>query len=505
MKARAIILASMLLVGCHSSQYDGNSFRNKSQGLSLSSETDASAAYSSLDWLIGPNGQYQDLWTYVGNGISTKIPQNSRVKQERERYTKNKNYLPKIANRAEPYMYWIVDQIQQRDMPIEIALLPIIESEFNPHAVSSAKAAGIWQIVPTTGLYYGLKQDEWYDGRQDPIASTKAALDLLQRLNVMFEGDWLLTIAAYNSGEGRVLNAIKENRAKGRKTDFWSLSLPQETSVYVPRLLALIDVMKNQKKYGIIFPKTNPKRALDQLDVGQQVELNQVAKMTGLPVSRVKSFNAGYKHQITPPSGPHKIAVPKSHRPILQQALAQQKTPFISQTEYTVKDGDNLDNIAQRHNSDRHAIIALNRLDGETAQAGSSISIPTYSNEVIESLTKSRAANEKQKTSVRKVKYTVVSGDSLSVIAKKLGVKTSDLKKWNKLKSDALKPKQTLIYFIDFKKAKKITYSVRNGDTMTSVAQKYGLDINDVVSWNSKISDVHRLSMGDELTLYVIK
>lgn len=505
MKARAILLASMLLVGCHSTQYDGKSFQNKSQGLPSSSEIDASDAYSSLDWLISSDGQYQDLWTYVSNGISINIPQNSRVKDERTRYIRNKDYLPKVAVRAEPYMYWIVEQIKQRNMPIELALLPIVESEFNPHAVSSAKAAGIWQIVPTTGLYYGLKQDEWYDGRQDVIASTKAALDLLQRLNVMFDGDWLLTIAAYNSGEGRVLNAIKENRAKGKKTDFWSLSLPSETSVYVPRLLALADVVKNQKKYDISLPKGNPKRALDQLEVGQQIELTQVAKMTGLPLSKIASFNAGYKHQITPPNGPHKIAIPKSHSSILQQALTHQKTTLVTETNYTIREGDNLDKIAKRFNSHKKAIINLNQLDNDALAVGKVIAIPMYSADVTESLLENKITEEKKKNSIRKARYKVSSGDSLSVVAKKLGVKTADLQKWNKLKNNRIKPGESLIYYIDNKNAKKITYSVQSGDTMTSVAQKYGLDINDVLSWNRALPDIHRLRSGDELTLYVIK
>jgi membrane-bound lytic murein transglycosylase D len=503
MKARAILLASMLLAGCHSTQYDGKSFQNKNQQLSSPSELDASNAYSSLDWLISSDGQYQDLWTYVSNGMSINVPQNSRVKEERTRYTKRKDYLPKVATRAEPYMYWIVEQIKQRNMPIELALLPIVESEFNPHAVSSAKAAGIWQIVPTTGLYYGLKQDEWYDGRQDVMASTQAALDLLQRLNTMFDGDWLLTIAAYNSGEGRVLNAIKENKAKGKKTDFWSLSLPPETAAYVPRLLALADVVKHQKKYDIALPKGNPKRALDQLEVGQQIELTQVAKMTGLPLSKVISFNAGYKHQVTPPNGPHKITLPKSHSAVLQQALAHQKATLVTEASYTVRDGDNLDKIAKRFNSHKKAIVNLNQLDSDALTVGEVIAVPMYSADVTESLLENKIAEEKRKTSVRKLRYKIASGDSLSVVAKKLGVKTADLQKWNKLKNNRIKPGQSLVYYIDFKNAKKITYSVQSGDTMTSVAQKYGLDINDVLSWNRALPDIHRLQSGDQLTLYV--
>ena len=504
MRARAIILASMLLVGCQSTQYDDNLLNNESQGLSSTSEIDAASAYSSLTWLMDSKGQHKDLWHYISDGINIKIPQNVKVQAERARFTKNANYLPRIANRAEPYMYWIVEQIEKRDMPIELALLPIVESEFNPLALSSARAAGIWQIVPTTGIYYGLKQDEWYDARQDVIESTNAALDLLQRLNTMFNGDWLLTIAAYNSGEGRVLKAIKENKAKGKKTDFWSLSLPQETSAYVPRLLALADIMKNQKKYGINFPKTNTQRALDQLEVGQQIELTQVAQITGLPLEQIRQLNAGYKHQVTPPDGPHKITLPKSHSALLKQAIVGQTTSLVTKASYTVREGDDLDKIARRYSSNKNAILAFNDLTSEQVATGNTLHVPMYSADVAESLLNNKLSEEKKKNTPRKVSYTVKSGESLSVIAKRLGVKVSDLQKWNNLKNNKLKPGQRLTYFVDASKAKKITYNIKTGDTMTSVARKYGLDINDVLSWNKNLPNIHQLSLGDELVLYVL-
>jgi membrane-bound lytic murein transglycosylase D len=148
-------------------------------------------------------------------------------------------------------MYWIAGQVKKRNMPMELVLLPIVESAFDPHATSGANAAGIWQIIPSTGRNYGLKQTRSYDARRDVVASTTAALDMMQRLNKMFDGDWLLTVAAYNSGEGRVLKAMKANRSRGKPTDFWSLSLPQETKMYVPKMLALSDILKNSKRYGV--------------------------------------------------------------------------------------------------------------------------------------------------------------------------------------------------------------------------------------------------------------
>ncbi|KFD18697.1 membrane-bound lytic murein transglycosylase D [Rahnella aquatilis CIP 78.65 = ATCC 33071] len=258
-------------------------------------------------------------------------------------------------------MYWITEQIKKRNMPMELVLLPIVESAFDPKATSSANAAGLWQIVPQTGRNYGLKQNQWYDGRRDVVASTTAALDMMQRLNKMFGGDWLLTVAAYNSGEGRVMQAVKANKARGRSTDFWALALPRETSIYVPKMLALSDILKHSKKYGISLPKPSEDRALARVEVGQQMQLTQAAEMAGMSLTKLKSFNTGYKKNVTAPNGPHYIVLPKAHADQLKDSLADgdiaavQETKLASNTpsgakEYKVRSGDSLSGIAARLN-----------------------------------------------------------------------------------------------------------------------------------------------------------
>lgn len=191
-----------------------------------------------------------------------EVPENFRIRDKKIKYLKSKSYLHDVILRAEPYMYWIIGQVKQRNMPMELVLLPLVESAFDPHATSSANAAGLWQIVPQTGRHYGLKNNQWCDGRRDVVASTTAALDMMQRLNRMFNGDWLLTVAAYNSGEGRMMQAVKVNKRQGKPTNFWALSLPRETPIYVPKMLALSDIIKHSNKYGIKLPKTDETRAL---------------------------------------------------------------------------------------------------------------------------------------------------------------------------------------------------------------------------------------------------
>jgi membrane-bound lytic murein transglycosylase D len=321
-----------------------------------------------------------------------------------------------------------------------------VESAFDPHATTSANAAGIWQIVATTGKNYGLKQNQWYDGRRDVVASTKVALDMMQRLNTMFDGDWLLTIAAYNSGEGRVLKAIKQNKARGKPTDFWSLSLPRETTVYVPKMLALSDILKNNKRYGIKLPTPNESRALARVEVGQQIELTQAADMAGMSLSKLKSFNAGYKHGATAPNGPHYIMVPKSNVAQLRNSLASGDIAAVQPSQLA-----------------------------KASDAGSS--------------------------------YTVRKGDTLSGIASKLGVSVNTLKQQNNLRGASVRIGQKLTVGDKGSQladnGNSITYRVRKGDSLASIARRHGVNIKDVMRWNSVLTAAKSIQPGDNLTLFV--
>jgi len=325
MKAKAIFLASVLLVGCQSSKQDPPAPEQHEQSLSSASEAKeytTNSRASSARWPDNSASTQQDLWNAISAELKIEVPENSRIRDQKIKYLKSKSYLHNVTLRAEPYMYWIVGQVKQRNMPMELVLLPIVESAFDPQATSSANAAGLWQIVPQTGRNYGLKNNQWYDGRRDVVASTTAAFDIMKRLNRMFNGDWLLTVAAYNSGEGRVMQAVKANKILGKPTNFWALSLPRETSIYVPKILALSDIIKHSMKYGIKLPKTDETRALARIDIGQQMQLAQVAEMAGLSITKMKAYNPGYKKGVTAPNGPHYIMVPKGHATQLKDSLA---------------------------------------------------------------------------------------------------------------------------------------------------------------------------------------
>ena len=454
MKTRAIILlASVLLMGCQASRHDANVPEQHAQSLSSAGQNENDKF---TDRMLSPRWQDdgtaltqdQDLWNYIRDGLKMEVPENPRIREQKQKYLRNKSYLHDVTLRAEPYMYWIVEQIKQRKMPMELVLLPIVESAFNPHATSAANAAGIWQIVPSTGRNYGLKQNQWYDGRRDIVASTRAVLDMMERLNGMFDGDWLLTIAAYNSGEGRVLKAIKQNKARGKPTDFWHLSLPRETTLYVPKMLALQDILKNNKRYGVRLPAPNESRALARVEVGQQIKLTQAAEMAGLSVAKLKNYNTGYKRGATAPNGPHYIMVPKANVAKLRNSLAS---------------GD-------------IAAVQPTRLAANVTGANS---------------------------------YKVRNGDTLSGIASRMGVSVKALQRANNLRGNTIKAGQTLTFSGGVTGSEladngnSITYKVRKGDSLASIARRHGVEIKDVKRWNSVLSDSSSIQPGDKITLFV--
>ncbi|WP_276973078.1 murein transglycosylase D [Tatumella ptyseos] len=456
MKAKAILFASVLLAGCQASGKDADIPVQHAQSLSSASQGE-NGQYG--ERMLSPRcqddgtnvAQNSNLWNTISDELTMEIPDNPRIREQRNKYLKNKSYLHDVTLRAEPYMYWIVGQIQKRKMPMELVLLPIVESAFNPHATSSSNAAGLWQIVGSTGKHYGLKQNQWYDGRRDVVASTRVALDMLQRLNKMFNGDWLLTVAAYNSGEGTVLKAIKQNKARGKPTDFWHLSLPKETTVYIPKMLALSEILKNSKRYGVRLPQANENRALARVEVGQQIRLAQAAEMAGISVSTLKSFNAGYKQGTTAPQGPQYIMVPKSHVEQLKNSLAASDIQAI-----------------------QPELVASNA--------------PTTSGS-----------------------YKVRRGDTLSGVAAKNGLSVAALKSFNNLRTAGLKagqilklsPRNTGAVSQLADNGNSITYQVRKGDSLSSIAARHGVNIRDVMRWNALLSDERSIRPGDKLTLFV--
>ncbi|MBK5929612.1 transglycosylase SLT domain-containing protein [Halochromatium salexigens] len=268
-------------------------------------------------------GSGDDLWDRVRHGGRLGVTHHERVERALRALKRNPDYLTDLTRRARPYLHLILGELERHGLPAELALLPEIESRYNPQAISPKSATGMWQFMPYTGIEMGLKQNSWYDGRNDILASTRGAIAYLRQLNQAFDGDWALALASYNAGPGRVRAAQRANRAAGKPTDFWSLDLPAETEHYVPKLLAIATLMREPETHGLEMPVIANQPRLEIVEARQQIDLAQAAQACGVTVTQLKQLNPGLKRGKTLPGGPHLVLVPAGTGDKLRTALAK--------------------------------------------------------------------------------------------------------------------------------------------------------------------------------------
>ena len=452
-----------------------------------------------------------DVWERASAKFVLTIPDDARVTAQKKWYLKHPEYMSRVVKRAKPFLYYIVEEIEKRDMPMELVLLPIVESAFDPFAYSHGRAAGMWQFVPATGKRFGMDQTWWYDGRRDVIASTQGALDYLTYLNKMFEGDWLHALAAYNSGEGRVMRAIKSNKRAGKPTDFWNLSLPRETRAYVPKLLALADILKHKEEYAFAWPEVENVAVIKVVDIGSQVDLAFAADLAGLSLKELHGLNPGFNRWATSPEGPHRLVLPLDKADAFSQALAQiDQKERLNWVRHTVKSGDSLIKIAKQYHTTVKVIKQVNELDGSMIRVGQAIMVPVALQELDSySLSQEQrlASLQNSSSSKQKVRHTVQSGDTLWDIARKYKVGTKQLAKWNGMApGDMLHPGKTLVVWLEGKSdggiTKQLTYTVRNGDSLSRIASKFNIKVADISKWNG-LNAKRYLQPGQKLKLYV--
>lgn len=458
---------------------------------------------------------FDDVWNRIAYQLSIDVPQNRQVVAERNWYAKHPSYIKRVTTRAKPFLHFIVEEIEKREMPIELALLPIVESAFDPFAYSHGRASGLWQFIPGTGNRFKLKQTWWYDGRRDVIAATHAALDYLSFLHKTLDGDWLNAIAAYNSGEGRVLRAIKRNRKKHLPTDFWSLDLPKETSMYVPKLLALADLLKRNDEFNLNWTKIENEPAIAVVDAKAQIDLAKAAELAGMKLDELHRLNPGYNQWATDPKGPHKFIVPIEKASKFEDKLAKlDKQDRMSWARYEVRPGDTLGGIAQKFNTSLSVLRDVNNIKGNIIRVKQPLMIPrsskalteytlTADNRLVKTQNKKRASN--------KLNYKVKSGDTLWDISQEYDVSIRSLAKWNGMApKDPIKPGQNLVIWKETvskdhaKNAvvRSVYYKVRSGDSLARIAKKFNVRVNDIIKWN-QIDTKKYLQPGQSLKLYV--
>lgn len=382
--------------------------------------------------------KYDDLWQYLGHNFTLPTDGgDGRVQNELTWFAAHGEYLQRVAGRARPYLYYIVQQVQARKMPLDVALLPVVESAFDPFAYSYGRAAGLWQFVPGTGRMYELKQNWWYDGRRDVAASTNAALDYLQFLHDQFNGDWLLALAAYNSGSGTVTHAIARNQRHGLPTDFWHLDLPAETRAYVPRLLAICQLVADPKHMGVDLPAIQNAPYLTQVDTGGQIDLETAAKLAGITGEQIYLLNPGYNRWATDPDGPYKLFVPLDDKDGFEQALAQLPPhDHVQWASHKVRHGDTVGAIARDYHTTVEVLRQLNGLHGNMLHLNQMLLVPV-ARQTLADNTLHREARVAGMQDLHmgggRIVHKVRNGETLWVIAKKYHVSVDAIRRWNKL------------------------------------------------------------------------
>jgi membrane-bound lytic murein transglycosylase D len=390
-----------------------------------------------------PRKAPEDIWERIRAQLTWQGIHNEQIGQARDSYLKQPNYLNVVAARAEFYLYHIVEEVERRGLPIELALLPLVESTMNPFATSSEKAAGLWQIMPATGKHLGLEQDWWYDGRRDLRDSTRAALDYLEMLHASLDEDWMLALAAYNSGKGRVLRAQKKNRQRGRPTDYWSLQLPRETRKYVPRLIALSQIIAFPETFNVDIPPVANKPFFAIAGTGGQIEMARAAQLASVEMHILEALNPGQLRWATSPDTAQELLLPVGTEARFEAGIASlTEADRVRWEHYRIRRGDSLIRIARNFNTEVGLLREVNNIRGSIIRAGDTLMIP-YGSDWASSLALTTREEREQRS------YRVRRGDSLYLIAGKFKVSINDIIAWNSLDPHAyLQPGQKLTLYV---------------------------------------------------------
>ena len=458
-----------------------------------------------------------DLLSRLRDGFELATDLNARVQAELNWYVRHPDYLDRVFTRAQRYLPYITDEIEARGLPLDLALLPVVESAYDPFAYSHGRAAGLWQIIPGTARRFGIRQNWWYDGRRDVVDSTRGALDYLTYLHELMDGDWMLAIASYNSGEGNVLKAVKRNRARSRPTDFWNLSLSRETSAYVPRLIALVAIVSDPGAFGLTLPEMIHEPQFALADVGGQLDLALAAELAGLDLDTLYAYNAGYNRWATDPAGPHRLQLPIDVYESFNEALATvPENERVRWQRHKIKNGETLSEIAELYHTTLASIRSANGIRGNTIRAGQYLMIPVATKALSAYSQSADARREKKQNTQRsgnRVDHIVASGESFWTISRRYGVGLRELAAWNGMAPrDTLSIGQKLVVWTrqavpgkaitSNGTTRKLNYTVRSGDSLYLIASRFRITIDDLVRWN-KIDRNKILRPGQKLTMYV--
>lgn len=482
-----------------------------------------------------------DLWQRIKNGYAMPDSSSALISRHENWYSSRPDYMKRMVERSQKYLFHIVEEIEKRGMPTEIALLPMIESAYNPNAYSRSSASGIWQFIPSTGKNFGLKQNWWVDNRRNVTAATDAALTYLQKLHAMF-GAWDLALAAYNAGEGTVGRAIERNRRLGLPTDYESLNLPPETRNYVPKLQAIKNLMTNPNNYGLEIQSIANSAYFTGVKAPAQIDAHLAAKLAEISYEEFIALNPSYNRPVITKNGDqHELLLPISAVQTYKDNLAVYDKPLVSWQTYHAKRGERMDNIAKKFGIQVAQLRNVNDLPAQKKfKKSSTILVPnghqtnfkpsdakdasspmeavndvnttSNTNTEIDVASAENNHNDIEPVAQGSVTYKVKRGDRMQSIAKRYGVSVKQIMASNSLKSNRVKVGQLLTIETTLAKKstntvsssdnttdKKKTYIVKRGDTLHTIAQKFDVGVIDIRRWNKKIHT--HIRPGHRLTI----
>lgn len=530
-------------------------------GNNTATDTRSSRLYDALDTKINDlNSQSpsdnnvtiinDDLWQRIKDGYAMPDSTSELITQNENWYSSRPDYVKRMIERSQKYLFHIVEEVEKRGMPTEIALLPMVESAYNPQAYSRSHASGIWQFIPSTGKNFGLKQNWWVDNRRNVTAATDAALTYLQKLHAMF-GAWDLALAAYNAGEGTVSRAIERNRRLGLPTDYESLNLPPETRNYVPKLQAIKNLMTNPENYGLQIKSIANSAYFAKVSAPAQIDARLAAKLAEISYEEFTALNPGFNRPVIASVGEkHELLLPISAVQTFKDNLGGYNKPLVSWQTYFAKRGERMDSIAKKFGIQVAQLRDVNDLpNSKKFNKSSTILVPngqkvnfvpsdapldkagqetnvvqavenTKSIPAIDvtSIENNSTAEEAATSSSKSRTHIVKKGEGIQSIAKRYGVTVKQIMTANSLKNSRVKVGQSLTIVSSDKVSdspartsrsnsnatnkaisKKKIYMVKRGDTLHSIAEKFDVTLVEIKRWNKNISS--DIQPGDKLTI----
>ena len=411
---------------------------------------------------------------------------------------KHPDYLKRFAQ-SEPYMYHILSEVQKRNLPGEVALVPIIESAYDPFAYSHAGAAGLWQIMPETGTDFGLKNDWWTEPRRSITPSTDAALKYYTYLNKFFSGNWLLAFAAYDSGEGNVSRAVRRTGQTRNNASFWRLKLPQETKTYVPRLLALAEIINHPSRYHVVLPNLPYQPYFEEVEIGQQINLSHAAKLANMAYQDFIQLNPGYNRWATAPYAPYKLLLPVGRSKNFIQSLT--KLPENERqgwSRYKVRSGETLSELAEEHRTTSEMIKNFNHLKSDMLKTDQYVLLPNPVHVTQTSKTLPIPKPSIPEKDSFKVIHIVQKYDTFEALHQKYGTPEAAVRAWNHLGNEhEIQPGQELLIW---KNKYAGRYIIKAGDSLSQIANRQKVPLKQLITLNPGIKQ-HLIKPGQSIQL----